>query len=89
MSVVKFEQETLAVVTELADEEIYGIVGGYGTDVNNKTKVGVEAKGENVQVSTQVGQATVIGKGDAKVYQSSNQEIDKSKDSAYINYGSF
>ncbi|MEH2125751.1 hypothetical protein [Nostoc sp.] len=85
MSVVTFEQETLVVMTELADEEISGIVGGRGgVDVNSKTQVGVNAKGKNVQVSNQVGNGTAIGGGDAKVYQNSNQEIDNSRDRVYF-----
>ncbi|MEH2225255.1 hypothetical protein [Nostoc sp.] len=85
MSVVTFEQETLVVMTELADEEISGIVGGRGgIDIDNKTKVGVNAKGKNVQVSNQVGNGTAIGGGDAKVYQNSYQEIDNSRDRVYF-----
>lgn len=87
MSVVTFEQETLVVMTELADEEISGIIGGRGgVDIDSKTKVGVKAKGGNVQVSTQVGNATAIGGGRATVIQNSNQEIDNSRDRANIWY---
>ncbi len=85
MSVVTFEQETLAVMTELADEEISGIVGGRGgVDIDAKTKVDVKAKGKNVQVSNQIGVAVAIGGGDAKVIQKSNQAIDNSKDRVYF-----
>ncbi|MEH2174835.1 hypothetical protein [Nostoc sp.] len=85
MSVVTLEQETLAVMTELADEEISGIVGGgRGVDIDNRTNVGVNAKGKNVQVSNQVGNASAIGGGNAKVYQNSNQEIDNSRDRVYF-----
>ncbi|MEH1857041.1 MAG: hypothetical protein V7L21_03305 [Nostoc sp.] len=85
MSVVTLEQETLVVMTELADEEISGIVGGRGgIDIDSKAKVGVKAKGKNVQVSNQIGTAGAIGRGDAKVYQSSNQEIDNSRDRVYF-----
>ena len=84
MSVVTFEQETLAVMTELADEEISGIVGGGKIDIDAKAKVDVNAKGKNVQVSTQIGAAVAIGGGDAKVIQKSNQEIDNSKDRVYF-----
>ncbi|MEH2369514.1 hypothetical protein [Nostoc sp.] len=81
MSFVTFEQETLAVMTELADEEISGIVGGRGSvDIDAKAKIDVNAKGKNVQVSNQVGVAIAIGGGDAKVIQKSNQGIDNSRD---------
>ncbi|MEH2088471.1 hypothetical protein [Nostoc sp.] len=85
MSVVTLEQETLVVMTELADEEISGIVGGRGgIDIDSKTKVGVNAKGKNVQVSNQVGNGTAIGGGNAKVSQNSNQVIDNSRDRVYF-----
>ena len=84
MSVVTLEQETFAVMTELADEEISGIVGAGKVEIAPKAKVGVEAKGKNVQVSTQIGAAAAVGKGDAKVYQGSNQEIDNSRDRVYF-----
>ncbi|MEH2231288.1 MAG: hypothetical protein V7K71_16990 [Nostoc sp.] len=81
MSVVTFEQETLAVMTELADEEISAIVGGRGgVDIDTKAKIDVKAKGGNVQVSNQIGVAIAIGGGDAKVIQKSNQGIDNSRD---------
>ncbi|MDZ7963419.1 MAG: hypothetical protein RM368_00335 [Nostoc sp. DedSLP03] len=82
MSVVTLEQETLAVMTELADEEISGIVGGGrgSVDIDTKAKIDVKAKGGNVQVSNQVGVAIAIGGGDAKVIQKSNQGIDNSRD---------
>ncbi|MEH2125753.1 hypothetical protein [Nostoc sp.] len=81
MSVVTLEQETLAVMTELADEEISGIVGGRGNvDIDTKAKIDVNTKGKNVQVSNQIGVAIAIGGGDAKVIQKSNQGIDNSRD---------
>ncbi|WP_445628084.1 hypothetical protein [Nostoc sp. DSM 114167] len=85
MSVVTFEQETLAVMTELADEEISEIVGGRGgVDIDTKAKIDVKTKGGNVQVSNQIGVAIAIGGGDAKVYQKSKQDIDNSKDRVYF-----
>ncbi|MFN6527490.1 hypothetical protein [Nostoc sp. ChiSLP03a] len=81
MSIVTVEQETLAVMTELTDEEISEIVGGRGgVDIDTKAKIDVKAKGGNVQVSNQVGVAIAIGGGDAKVIQTSKQGIDNSKD---------
>ncbi|MFN6476861.1 hypothetical protein [Nostoc sp. DedQUE07] len=85
MSVVTLEQETLAVMTELADEEISGIVGGgRGIDIDTKNKVGVNARGKNVQSNVQVGSGSAIGGGDVKIYQNSNQEIDNSRDRVYF-----
>ncbi|MEH2212035.1 hypothetical protein [Nostoc sp.] len=85
MSVVTFEQETLVVMTELADEEISGIVGGRGgVNVYSKPKASVNAQGKNVQINQQIGNGTAIGGGDAKVYQNSNQEIDNSRDRVYF-----
>ncbi|MGV0104158.1 Bacteriocin [Nostoc sp. DSM 114160] len=85
MSVVTFEQETLAVMTELADEEISEIVGGRGgVDIDTKAKIDVKTKGGNVQSNVQVGVAIAIGGGDAKVIQKSKQDIDNSKDRVYF-----
>ncbi|MEH2212037.1 hypothetical protein [Nostoc sp.] len=81
MSVVTLEQETLAVMTELADEEISGIVGGRGgVQIDTKSKLDVNAKGKDVQINQQLGIAIAIGGGDAKVIQKSNQGIDNSRD---------
>ncbi|MEH2203624.1 MAG: hypothetical protein V7K53_06010 [Nostoc sp.] len=89
MSVVTLEQQTLVVMTELADEEISGIVGGGrkgGLDVDNDTDTKVKAKSKNgdVFVIVQTGTATAIGGGDAKVNQSAYQENDKSRDKVYF-----
>ncbi|MFN6476862.1 hypothetical protein [Nostoc sp. DedQUE07] len=80
MSVVTLEQETLAVMTELADEEISGIVGGRGSvDIDAKTKIGVKANGGNVQSNVQIAVGVAIG-GNVYITQKSNQGIDNSKD---------
>ena len=88
MSVVTLEQQTVAVLTELTEEEINGIVGG-GQYSKNSGKS--SAKGYNAQSSNQ--SATVIANGGGKnsdtkatSIQNSNQEIDNSKDRAYVNY---
>lgn len=85
MSVATLEQETL-VMTELADEEISGIVGGsYKTpDFKSKTKVQVKVKGDNVIVTTQVANALAVGGGDAVISQSSYNDINNSKNNVKI-----
>ncbi|BAY26923.1 hypothetical protein NIES2100_67390 [Calothrix sp. NIES-2100] len=93
MSVVTLEQETLVVMSELADEEISEIVGGsYGyyesPDVSSKTKVGVKVKGTNVIVTTQIGNAVAIGGGDAVVKQNSDSTINNSKNKV-ITFGGY
>lgn len=77
MSVVTLEQQTLAVLTELTDEEINGIVGGgKGSDVAVGVKAPTNVKGTNVQQTTQVGVAIAIGeKPKASVNQTATQNI--------------
>ncbi|BAY26920.1 hypothetical protein NIES2100_67360 [Calothrix sp. NIES-2100] len=82
MSFVTLEQETLVVMSELADEEISEIVGG-GYDFTSifKPKTSVEngVKAQNANVTTQVGNAFANGGGDAVVKQDSYSEINNSK----------
>ena len=89
MSVVTLEQETL-VMTELADEEISGLVGGgYKPSVfKPETKVNTEAKGKNVNiiVINQFGYAQANGGGNAVVEQNSYSEINNSKNKVKIRY---
>ncbi|MEH2157207.1 hypothetical protein [Nostoc sp.] len=81
MSVVTLEQQTLVVMTELADEEISEIVGGTYESLafKSRTKVDVKVKGGNVITSVQVGNALAIGGGKAVVEQNSYNEINNSK----------
>ncbi len=83
MSFATLEQETLVVMTELADEEISGIVGGgdfkakkIDVSINVKNKVS-GGKDSRVAVGTAV---SVAFNGNAK----SVVNIDQSKDSAYF-----
>ena len=81
MSVVTLEQQTLAVLTELTDEEINGIVGGgYSADVAIGVKNGTNVKGTNVQIGQQTGIAIAIGeKPNASVDQKLTQKIYEGK----------
>nr|WP_322715988.1 hypothetical protein [Nostoc sp. ChiQUE02]MDZ8228847.1 hypothetical protein [Nostoc sp. ChiQUE02] len=85
MSVVTLEQQTLVVMTELADEEISGIVGGgYKSVFKPETKIKSEAEGKNVISTIQAGNAYATGGGDAVVDQSSYSEINNSKNKVRI-----
>ncbi|MDZ7962892.1 MAG: hypothetical protein RMY34_34360 [Aulosira sp. DedQUE10] len=85
MSVVTLEQQTLVVMTELADEEIGGLVGGYGSPVfKPKTETKTEAKGKNVIVTNQVANVFANGRGDAVSSQNSYSEINNSKNKVRI-----
>ncbi|MEH1802479.1 MAG: hypothetical protein V7L13_25650 [Nostoc sp.] len=84
MSVVTLEQQTVAVMTELADEEISGIVGGYKSIFKPETKIKSEAEGKNVISTIQVGNAYATGGGDAVVKQDSYSEINNSKNKVRI-----
>lgn len=76
MSVVTLEKETLVVMTELADEEISGIVGGgdfikakkIDVDVNNDNDVKIgKVKGKNVNITVVNQTSTAIAfNGNAK-----------------------
>ncbi|BAY26921.1 hypothetical protein NIES2100_67370 [Calothrix sp. NIES-2100] len=81
MSVVTLEQETLVVMSELADEEISEIVGGgyEFTSFKPKTSVDTGVKAQNANVTTQVGNAFANGGGNAVVKQNSYSEINNSK----------
>jgi hypothetical protein len=86
MSVVTLEQQTLAVMTELADEQISEVVGGGYTSpiFKPETKTYTQAKGENVIVTTQVANVFANGKGDAVATQNSYNEINNSKNNVKI-----
>ncbi|MEH2109668.1 hypothetical protein [Nostoc sp.] len=85
MSVVTLEQQTVAVMTELADEEISGIVGGgYKSVFKPETKIKSEAEGKNVISTIQVANAYATGGGNAIVKQSSYGEINNSKNDVKI-----
>ncbi|MBP5977637.1 hypothetical protein HW132_34250 [Brasilonema sp. CT11] len=80
----------VAIVTELTEAEISGIVGGGGTKA--KTSGYSSSEGKNSQSSNQ--SATNVANGGGKKsetkagsYQGNNQSIDNSADQAYINYG--
>ncbi|MBP5977239.1 hypothetical protein HW132_32085 [Brasilonema sp. CT11] len=83
MSFVTLEQKTLAVFTELTDEEINGIVGGGGADVavgvKAPTHVKIDGTVVNVQQANQVGTAVVIGEGKASVKQDITQKVIQTK----------
>ncbi|MDZ7962891.1 MAG: hypothetical protein RMY34_34345 [Aulosira sp. DedQUE10] len=81
MSVVTLEQQTLVVMTELADEEISEIVGGgyESPSFKSKTRVLVKVKGDNVIVTTQVANAYATDGGKAVVSQHSHGQINNSK----------
>ncbi|MEJ6481046.1 hypothetical protein N0Y54_06805 [Nostoc punctiforme UO1] len=81
MSVVTLEQQTLVVLTELADEEISEIVGGTykSPDFKSRTSVKVKVKGDNVITLVQVGNALATDGGKAVVEQNSYNEINNSK----------
>ncbi|OUL19770.1 hypothetical protein BV378_31630 [Nostoc sp. RF31YmG] len=90
MSVVTLEQETLVVMTELADEEIGGVVGGgdffkakkvsVDVDNNNDVKIG-SIKGKNVDVNITNQTATAVS-FNGNAYASNYS--DSSRDRAYI-----
>ncbi|MBW4624633.1 MAG: hypothetical protein KME49_03735 [Brasilonema octagenarum HA4186-MV1] len=78
----------VAILTELTEQEISGIVGGGQYSKNSGSS---SAKGVNAQSSNQ--SATVIANGGGKnsdtkatSIQGSNQSIDNSKDRAYVTY---
>jgi hypothetical protein len=68
MSVVTLEQETLVVMTELADEEISGVVGGgdyfkakkVSVDVDNNNDVDIKKIGKNSTVTIVQQNATAV-----------------------------
>ena len=79
----------VAIVTELTEAEISGIVGGGGTKAY--TSGSSKSEGKNSQSSNQ--SATNVANGGGKAskttassYQESNQSIDNSKDRAYVWY---
>jgi hypothetical protein len=90
MSVVKLEQQTLAVMTELADEQISEVVGGgyESPDFKSKTTVKVKVKGDNVIVTTQVANAYATDGGKAVVSQHSYDQINNSKNNV-ITWGGY
>ncbi|WP_445633142.1 Calcium-binding protein [Nostoc sp. DSM 114161] len=88
MSVATFEQETLVVMTELADEEISGVVGGGYTfgakkvdvDVDNDNDVyvgGVKGGKNDINVTNQTATAVAIGGGNAYASNSSDSSRDR------------
>ncbi|MDZ8188629.1 MAG: hypothetical protein RMX96_27715 [Nostoc sp. ChiSLP02] len=94
MSVVTLEKETLVVMTELADEEISGVVGG-GADYSfyakkididvkndNDVKIGSVKGGKNdINVTNQTSTAVAVG---GNAYASNYS--DSSRDRAYIGW---
>lgn len=90
MSVATLEKETLVVMTELADEEISGVVGGgydfsakeidVDVDNNNDVKIGSVKGGNNdINVTNQTSTAIAFG---GNAYASNYS--DSSRDRAYI-----
>ncbi|WP_193199325.1 hypothetical protein [Nostoc sp. MG11] len=85
MSVATLEQETLVVMTELADEEISGIVGGRRGDFKaKKIDIDIDVKskvsgGKYSRVANGTSIAVAFN-GDAKA----NVDIDQSNDRAYF-----
>ncbi|MFN6558582.1 MAG: hypothetical protein RMY28_002090 [Nostoc sp. ChiSLP01] len=92
MSVVTLEKETLVVMTELADEEIGGVVGGGGydnyfkakkvdIDVDNNNDVDIKKVGKNSTVNIIQQNATAIAfNGNATA------KNEYSNDRAYVRY---
>ena len=91
MSFVTLEQETLVVMTELADEEITGVVGGgydfyakkIDIDVDNKTSSKSYIKGDNNRVAQSNQTAVAIAFG-GNAYATNKSSIDQSADRAYV-----
>lgn len=95
MSFATLEQETLVVMTELADEEISGVVGGgsydsyfkagkvkVDADSDADVKIGKIGKGADVTINnTAITQVAFNGSNTASVYN------DNSRDRAYIGWG--